>query len=176
MRNLLSIAILLLLAVAAPAQRRHDPLNSVEQDQMREVAQDPDKRLKLLIKFAKARLLAVEQLRGDPKLAEGRGKQVHNLLEDFNSLVEELGDNIDMYAREKQDMRKGLKEVIEADSEWQVKLRSLKAENDPKLAAERKDYDFVLQSAIDTVNESADNSRAELQDEIAAIEAAKHKK
>ena len=66
MRTLSKLALLvLLLVVVASAQRRHrDPLTDAEADQMREVAQEPEKRLKLIIKFAQARLQAIEQLRG----------------------------------------------------------------------------------------------------------------
>ena len=164
----------LLLAMAAPAQRRwHDPLTDAEADQMREVAQEPEKRIKLILKFAQARLQAIEQLRGDPKMAQGRGKQIHDLLQDFTVLVDQLGDNEDMYARRKDDISKVLGEVIVADSDFQLKLRALKdSGSDPKSAAEFKSFDFALQDATEAVTSNEQDTR-EMMDQIAKDKAAK---
>lgn len=169
MRYLRTLGIcVLLLAAAASAQRRwHDPLTDAEADQVREVAQEPEKRLKLFIQFAQARLQAIAQLRGDPKMAQGRGKQIHDLLEDFALLVNQLDDNEDMYARRKDDVEKALGQVIVADSDFHLKLRALKdAANDPKFAEEARSYQFALQDAIDAVDGNEQDTR-ELMDDIA---------
>jgi hypothetical protein len=42
--------------------------------------------------------------------------QIHDLLQDFSSLLDEIDDNVDMYASHKTDMRRGLNLLIEADS------------------------------------------------------------
>lgn len=170
MRTIVKIGlVVLLLAVAGAAQRRlhHDPLTDAEADQMREVAQEPEKRLKLVVKFAQARMQAIEQLRGDPKLAEGRGKQIHDLLQDFTELVDEIGDNEDMYARQKADISKPLGQVIIALSDFQLKLRALKeAAADPKNAAEARQYEFSLQDAVEAVDSAEKDSR-DLLDQLA---------
>ena len=57
-----TVLAVLLLTVVASARRR-DPLTDAESDQLREVAMEPAKRLKLYIKFAEARLVAIDQLR-----------------------------------------------------------------------------------------------------------------
>ncbi len=49
-----------------------------------------------------------------------------------------------MYASHKTDMRKGLKLLIEADSEWALKLRGLKEQSPPE---ELEQYSFVLANA-----------------------------
>jgi regulator of replication initiation timing len=161
-RTLLALVALIALAAASYAGKvRRDPLTDPETDGLREVAQEPLKRLKLYIKYAQARMTAIEQLRSDPKLAEDRGRQIHDLLEDFTNIVDELDDNVDMYHERGSDLRKPLKEVIEADSDWQLRLRTLKEApaSDANAAKEAKDYYFVLESSIDSVNESADNAR-----------------
>ena len=161
-RALLVLAILTALVAASYAGKlRRDPLNDLETDELREVAQEPIKRLKLYIKYAGARMTAIDQMRSDPKLAADRGRQIHDLLEDFTNIVDELDDNVDMYHECGADLRKPLKEVIEADSDWQLRLRTLKEApaSDPNAAKEAKDYYFVLESSIDSVNESADNAR-----------------
>lgn len=144
----------------AGGQHKRDPLTDQETDQIREQALNPQKRFHLYITFATARLTAIDQLRADPKMAQGRGQQVHDLLEDFLALVDETEDNLDDYREKKADLIKPLTELVEAESNWKLKLRSLKESG----GADVKDYDFVLQNAIDAVNESSDSARKELQD------------
>lgn len=167
-----------LLAGDAAAQSRRDPLTEAEVDQLREVTQEPEKRIKLLVKFARARMLAMEQLRADPKLASTRGKQLHGLMEDFDKIADELDRNLDMYSRQKNDLRKPLKEVIEAYTEWQLKLRAIKQTDlaDAKVAAEMKAIEFPLDSAIETVNAGLDTAREMMDEQNQRIEAAKKKK
>ena len=45
------------------AAQKRDPLNEKEVDQMREAADWPDKRLELMVKFARDRMTAIDQLR-----------------------------------------------------------------------------------------------------------------
>src|SRR5437016_11281890 len=113
--TLIFVALALMLAApSASAARDRDPLTPLEIDQLREAAQEPEKRIKLLTDFARARLLAIEQMRADPKLHENRGQQIHNLLTDFLGICESLEDNLDMYSRQHADLRKPLKQAIEA--------------------------------------------------------------
>ena len=64
-----------------------------------------------------------------------------------------------MYASHKADMRKGLKLLIEADSEWQLQLRQLKEQSPPE---ELEQYSFVLTNATDAVDDSAESARETL--------------
>jgi hypothetical protein len=163
---LAALVLLLATLIPSPAKDR-DPLTAVEVDQLREVAQDPEKRIKLLADFARARLLAIEQLRADPKLNEHRGPRIHDLLTDFLSICESLEDNLDMYSRQHADLRKPLKQAIESYTDWQLRLRSLKdsPNSDPKSADEFKSYDFVLESATDAVNGGLDSAREMLDEQ-----------
>jgi len=97
MKTATKILLLLLFLSLAASARKRDPLTEAETDQLREVAMEPYKRLKLLIKFTEARLVAIDQVRIDPKLAKDRGKQIHDLLEDFTALLDEINDNLDQY-------------------------------------------------------------------------------
>ncbi|MGA7079286.1 MAG: hypothetical protein WBY61_11285, partial [Terriglobales bacterium] len=87
-----------------------------------------------------------------------RARQTHDMLEDFLAVYDELNDNIDMYVGRKDDIRKPLKAVIEADTEFQAKLRALKNSSDTN-AAELSQYEFLLTDALDTVDSSADDHR-----------------
>jgi hypothetical protein len=158
---LLLVGLICSLAPRGAAQRR-DPLNNKEIEEMRETAEYPNKRLELMVGFARARLAAISQLRGDPKAATDRPMQVHDLLQDFTALIDEIDDNIDIYGSHKTDIRKGLKLVIEGDSEWQLQLRKLKEQSPPE---ELDQYSFVLTNAIEAVKDTADSARKELQDQ-----------
>jgi hypothetical protein len=166
-----ALGLLLLLAMPLAAQRRRDPLNSLEIDQLRDAMLEPSDRLKLYVTFSRDRLAKLEQMRTDPKTKD-RGLQTHDLLQDFLTIYEELNDNVDMYVGRKNDIRKPMKLVIEADTEFQSRLRSLKdaANADPK---EAKQYEFLLTDALDTVDSSAEEHRKTLTE---VEEYMKHKK
>jgi len=156
-RFAIALGLALLLAGTIHAQRKHDPLNDLEIDQLRDAMLDPDQRLKLYVKFTRDRMTKLEQMRSDPKVKD-RPAQTHDMLEDFLAVYDELNDNIDMYVGRKDDIRKVLKTVIEADTEFQSKLRAIKdsAVGD---AGEVRQYEFLLTNAIETVDTSADDHR-----------------
>jgi hypothetical protein len=162
LRRLWALPLLLVMALPAPARRR-DPLTDKEVDQMREVAPYGEKRLRLLLTFAKSRLLAVAQIRSDPKFAEGRGQSVHDLLEDFAAILHELDRNIDQYAAQRQDIRKPLKDIVEANADFQLRIRELEeAMKQPANELETKEWKYVLEDASDAVNASGENARETL--------------
>jgi len=159
-----------LFSVAA-AQFRREPLNPVEIDQLRDAAQEPSERIKLYIQFARARLVALEQMRADPKVTD-RAQQTHDKLQNFLDVYDELNDNIDTFVERRADLRKPLKAVIEADNEFQAKLRALKSSGDAT-PSEAQKYQFLLDNVVDTVDGGAQDHRQLLAQQE---EAAKHKK
>jgi len=165
------IAAIALLVSAGWADRRRDPLTEVEVGQLRDAAQDPEQRLKLFVSFARARLTAMEQVRSDPK-ASDRGQKTHDNLQDFVVIYDELNDNLDTFVERKADLRKPLKLVIEADAEFQSRLRALKSAPDGR-SAETSQYEFLLNTALDAVDTSVADHRQLLTEQE---EAAKHKK
>ncbi len=161
-RYLLGLCFLLAVALCQSVAQRRDPLNEKEVDEMRESADSPNKRLELMVKFARERINSIDQLRADAKTAKDRPMQIHDLLEDFTSILDEISDNLDMYASHKADMRKGLGLLVEASSEWQLKLRQLKEQSPPE---ELDRYSFALANASDAVHDGADDARKELQEQ-----------
>jgi len=158
-RIVLGLALLLALPLCSHlfAQRRHDPLNPLEIDQLRDAMLEPDERLKLFVKFSRDRMTKLEQMRSDPKTTE-RARQTHDMLEDFLAVYDELNDNVEMYVGRKDDIRKPLKVIIEADTEFQSKLRALKNSANTN-AGEVNQYEFLLTDALDTVDSSAEDHR-----------------
>ncbi len=141
---------------------KRDPMTEAEVDQMREAADFPDKRLELMVRFTRERIALIDTLRTDPTDTAKRPQEIHDLLQDFLTLLDETDDNIDMYASHNADMRKGLKFLIEANSEFQLKLRQLR-EQSPR--EELQQYSFVLQNATDAVGDSAKTARETLEEQ-----------
>ena len=166
------VGLLLLIAIApAWGQRHRDPFTQAEIDQIRDTSWEPQLRLALYVKFARARLVDLEQMRSDPKTKD-RAQKTHDHLDDFLLIYDELNDNIDTYVDRKNDIRKPLKLIVDADTEFQAKLRALRDAADVP-PAESKQYEFVLSNALDTVDGSSPDHRKTLADQE---EMAKHRK
>jgi hypothetical protein len=165
------VMLAMLMLTTVWAQRRRDPLNPLEQDQLRDAAQEPSERLKLYIQFSRTRLTSLEQIRADPKVTD-RPQQTRDRLQDFLDVYDEMNDNIDTFLERKADLRKPLKTLIEADTEFQAKLRALKSSADAN-KDEAKQYDFLLTSVLDTIDSSVQDHRQLLSEQE---EAFKHKK
>ena len=92
---------------------------------MRETAQDPKKRIDLLIAFARERVLAIERLRSATKPGLDDSGKVADLLGDLAALIDELDDNLAMYNSHSEDLRRPLRHVLDAEAEFQQKLNAL---------------------------------------------------
>src|SRR5581483_12152302 len=157
---------------------KRDPLKDVEIDQLREAAQEPNNRLKLIVKFARARLESLEQVRNDAKMsATDRTDQIHDLLEDFTTIYDELSDNMDMFSDQKADFRKAMHVIIEGDAEFQNRLRAFSdAVNADAQKYGTKQYQFILANAIDAVKGGATDHRQVLEEQNELAKERKRKK
>jgi hypothetical protein len=164
--HLLLLFSLLLATLPATAQHnQRDPLNQKEVDELRDTNQEPEKRLPLIVRFARERLDAALAARNNPKLAAAdRTATIRDSLQDFLSIYDELGDNLDMYIDQKEDLRKPLKVVIAGDGEFKVKLDQLRRGASPE---EMKTYEFALTSAIEAVSAGAPEHRNDQQEQEA---------
>jgi predicted nucleic acid-binding Zn-ribbon protein len=162
---------LLVLAWPASAQYQREPLNDKEIDELRDAAQEPAERIKLYIVFARDRLVSLEQMRADPKVKD-RAQQTHDKLQNFLDVYDELNGNIDTFVERKADLRHPLKSLIEADTEFQAKLRALKTAADAS-PQEAEKYEFLLSNAVDTVDTSLQDHQQLMAEQEVAF---KHKK
>lgn len=170
-RIFLAFGVILVMTTVAVAQRHADPFTPAEIDQIRDASWEPQQRLALYLKFARGRLVALEQMRSDPKTKD-RAQQTHDRLDDFLLIYDELNDNVDTYVDRKNDIRKPLKLIIDADTEFAAKLRALKDAADVP-TEEAKKYEFVLTNTLETLDSSAEDHRKLLAEQE---EASKHKK
>jgi hypothetical protein len=179
MSRFLQWTLLLGLALAArPATAaKHDPLTSDEIDRLREVALEPEKRLKLFADFARLRFTAIENARmpSKPDAAKpeaDKPRSLHDLMEDFLAVYDELDENISMYEDRQADLRKAMKVVLLADNEFHARLEGLRRNLTPE---ERTNCDFVLSSIVEAVTTGTADHRKLLEEQEASFKNKKKK-
>jgi chromosome segregation ATPase len=154
-------SVLLMVAMIPCAAQKHrpDPLSDLEVDQLRDAAQEPEARLKLYIAFARTRLEKLRQIQSDPKATDkDKDEQIRGALQDFTDIYDELDGNVDTFADRGDDLRKALKPVIEADTEFGSKLRAFKLSLENAREQAEK-YDFLLGTAMEAVDNAAKDHR-----------------
>ncbi len=149
-------ALLLFLSLSAAAlYAQKDFLTADEADQVRE-AQDPNDRLKLYTVFARMRLDQVQTLIKEQK--PGRAGMVHDLLEEYNHIIDAIDTVADDALERKLDIAAGIKSVASAEKGFVPVLESLRNGNPPDLGR----YEFVLTQAIDATRDSLELSGVDL--------------
>ena len=106
--------------------------------------QEPNERLKLYLHFAKQRLDLIQQAVSQEKA--GRSKLLHDLLEDYTSVIEAIDTVTDDALKRSVDMSLGVKAVSESEKEMLAQLEKIR-DSQPKDLAR---YQFALDQAIDT--------------------------
>ena len=154
--KLLPVVLLVLLCTALRAQARHDPLTAVEVEQMRDSAQNPKRRIDLLLGFARERMVAVEQLRSTVNASPNANAKQEELLGDFSIIIDELDDNLAEYNKRGEDLRPALRHVLDTESEFQQKLKALADQSTPQqmrwLAPAVEDASESLQGSTESTN------------------------
>jgi len=141
-----------LLAVASAfAQSRKDPLTDQQIEDVREAGDQPLQRIKLFVGYVDDRAKGIHTVNADP-IAQNKNVRLHNLMEEFTRLSDELQDNMDNFDQQHADLRKVLKEVVDKTGEWGTIL------NEPKPSPQ---YDFSRKTAIDA-NQSAHETAVQM--------------
>jgi ABC-type transporter Mla subunit MlaD len=142
----------MVLAMApAFAQSRKDPLTEQQAEAVREAGDQPLERVKLFVGYVDDRAKEIHTVNADP-IAQNKNARIHNLLDEFTRLSDDLQDNMDQYNEQHADLRKVLKEIITKTDEWAKVL------TEPKPSAQ---YDFVRKTAIDS-NQSAHEAAVQM--------------
>jgi hypothetical protein len=133
------VALVLCLIVASPLfsqKQKREPLTDAQVEKIAEAGIDPDARVGLYTEFLKEKADAIKAL-GKRAPSDARSSRLSDALEDFAALMDELGDNLDVYSDRKADIRKSLKALSEATPGWQQMLRALAGE--PGFSLARKE-------------------------------------
>lgn len=125
LRNILVMALCAGLSAGLSAQRpHHDTLTEGQIEQIREAGIDPNLRIALYTKFLEERADELKKLASRAN-SRARNQKLDGQLQDFTSLMDELGSNLDQYGDRKADMRPALKKLNEATPQWMNMLHAL---------------------------------------------------
>lgn len=153
----------LAVAIALPVSAQSDFLTDDEADQIR-IAQEPNMRIGLYLGFAKQRADLLDQLFAQSKT--GRSSTIHTLLEQLTQIMETLDIVIDD-ALKHQKVVTALPDVAKTARSLQAKLEKLRETNPSDLGR----YKFALDTAIDTLSDSAELAEDDLRDRVRSVEA-----
>jgi hypothetical protein len=154
-----------LLGCAAPLFAQRDFLTPDEIDRVRLTAQDPNARLKLYLEFARQRLDQIKTLVKDNQ--PGRAGMIHDLIDQYSQIIDAIDTVADDALQRKLDIAEGTKAVAAAEKEF---LPALKKVRDSK-PADLARYEFVLDQAIDSTQDSLDASLEDLGARAAEVQA-----
>ena len=165
---LLPAAWLALTAAASGFQATRDFLTADEVDQVR-VAQDPNDRLKLYLFFARQRLDMIQQMVATEKA--GRSALIHDTLDEYTKLIEAIDTVSDDALKRKFDISVGMAAVAEGEKQLLAMLEKIKASNPKDLSR----YEFALEQALETTQDSAELSAQDLGNRGKEVEAKEKK-
>ena len=163
MRNLILTLMASLLMLPVAAQQR-DFLTPDETDQLREV-QEPNARLGLYSKWALLRLDEIEQMIASNKA--GRAAFIHDLLEDYGHIIEAMDAVADDALRRKIALDTGVAALTVSEKDMVTRLQKIRDAKPKDLAR----YEFALNDAIDTTQDSLELNQADLPGRAASMAA-----
>jgi predicted nucleic acid-binding Zn-ribbon protein len=157
-------AILFWLLLAAPLAAQKETRNPLTDEQVQKIAEaglDPVARVDLYVKFLNERSDTIKELIKRVK-SPSRARRIDDELQDFSALMDELGDNLDVFSERKADIRKSLKGLNESIQRWQGVLQELPSE---------PIFELSLKEAIDSVGDLADQTKQITSDQEAYFKA-----
>jgi len=143
-----------LLTPQLRAQGRESSLSEAEVEKIREARLDPADCITLFVKFLDLRVQEVQDLYAKAR-RPGREDDTRELLQQFTSIADELGDNLDDYGPRHADLRKVLPKLVEATERWSSNLKGI-----PENTTYSVDRKLALESIRD-LRESASQLVAE---------------
>jgi len=124
MRKLYAIlALALLFQLPAQALQRENALSEREVEKLRDTASIPSDRVLVFVGFLDDRIKDIDRLTTG-KRKPGREEDIHDRMQQFASIAEDLDDNLDDYSKHHRDLRKALPKLIAATDHWATVLKS----------------------------------------------------
>ncbi len=123
MRRLILVLAIFSFALPLTAQRDSLALSDAEIEQLRESAYIASDRVLVFMKFLDERTKSITALSSGPR-KPGREQDLHDLMEQFTSIADELNDNLDDYGPAHRDLRKSLPKLLAATERWATALKT----------------------------------------------------
>jgi hypothetical protein len=153
MKRTVAIAGVWMVLAISPlfAQSKKDPLTEQQIEDVREAGDQPLQRIKLFVGYVEERANAIHSLTTEAG-AQNKTARMHNLLDEFTRLSDDLEDNMDNFNDQHADLRKVLKEIVDKSSQWGTVLNQPPPSNQ---------YDFVRKSALEA-NQSVHDAAVQM--------------
>ncbi len=147
------VTVALLVAAAfscapqACPQDKDDALSQKEVDSLRDAAFVPAERITAFEQILNDREKRLNDLLASRKGHTDYPVEMHDVLQQFGAIADELNDNLDEYSRNHRDVRKVLPKLVQATERWSTTLRS---------PADDEAYAVVRRIAVDNVKDTRD--------------------
>ncbi|HKO20343.1 MAG TPA: hypothetical protein VJU82_15810 [Acidobacteriaceae bacterium] len=112
-----------LLTCCPAAHASESALSDAEVEKIRDARLDPAACVELFVKFLDLRVQEIQDMYAKPR-RPGREEDTRDLLEQFTSIADELGDNLDDYGPRHADLRKALPKIVQGTERWSSALKS----------------------------------------------------
>ncbi|WP_263375065.1 hypothetical protein [Granulicella aggregans] len=106
-----------------PAFQREDPLSQKEIEELRDTNRLPNERVMAFIRFMDERTETIRKLSAGPR-HPGREQDIHDTLEQFTAIADNLEDNLNEYGPRHRDIRKALPKLLRAIDRWSSVIKS----------------------------------------------------
>lgn len=111
------------LPLQAHPQQRESALSDGEIEKLRDSAYYPPERVLAFITFLDQRTREIDRL-NTGKRKPGREEDIHDQMEQFTSIADDLDDNLEDYGKRHADIRKALPKLLSATERWGTALKS----------------------------------------------------
>jgi hypothetical protein len=103
--------------------QREDPLSQKEIEELRDTNRMPNERVLAFIRFMDERTETIRKLSAGPR-HPGREQDIHDSLEQFTAIADNLEDNLNEYGPRHRDIRKALPKLLRAIDRWSSVIKS----------------------------------------------------
>ncbi len=146
------------LTPSVDAQAAEDVLSQKEVDLLRDAAFSPVDRIAAFQQFLNDRQKRIQELVTKRHGHTDYGGDMHDAIDQFGQIVDELNDNLDEYSRQHRDVRKALPKLLKATDDWIATLTS---------ASDSEAYNVVRKIALDNLKDTHEITQ-QLQTELDA--------
>jgi hypothetical protein len=136
------------IGVCVRAQAREGAMSEAEIETLRDASYIPTDRIAAYVKILNTREQSIANLLAR-KQHPGFAQDMHDLMDQFGAIADELNDNLNEFDSKHRDVRKALPKLIEDADRWSTELRA---------APEDQRYHIVQKIALDSLKDMHDEA------------------